>query len=72
MQHTARTPRQLPLMCAGDLGPPDDPVGLAFGIVGDDDASSSRVWREAMDLFGYIATRAFLSAEAESGASPEC
>ena len=72
MQHTARTPRQLPLMSVGDLGPPDDPVGVALGIVGDDDASSSHVWREVMDLFGHIATRAYLDAQAESEASPEC
>ena len=61
MSRKEREPRQLPLLSASDMGPPDDPVGVALGIADDD---SARVWREAMDLYGRIATRAYFEAHA--------
>ena len=72
---TTRTPRQLPLLPADALGPPDDPVGEALGLVDDD---PDVVWPEVMGLFARIAVRAYHAAQAkaksesESETEPQC
>ena len=62
MARTQRAPRQLPLFPAGDLGPPDDPVGAALGIPDDE---SDDPWSPAMDLFARLAVRAYHRARSE-------
>ena len=65
-----RAPRQLPLLPAGDMGPPpDDPVGVALGLDGGDLVDP---WRPVMDLFARMAVRAYHQAQADVKASPQC
>lgn len=67
MKRSDRPPRQLPLMAAADIDPPDDPVGVALGVaVGDPDGE----WRLVMDLYSRMAARAYHTARAESAVSP--
>ena len=64
-----RAPRQLPLLSAGDMGPPDDPVGVALGLDGGDLVDP---WRPVMSLFARMAVRAYHHAQADVKASPQC
>ena len=56
-------------MPAGDMGPPDDPVGVALGLDGGDLVDP---WRPVMDLFARMAVRAYHQAQADVKASPQC
>ena len=67
--HTTRAPRQLPLLPAGDMAPPDDPVGVALGVLDDD---SDDPWQPVMDLFARLAVRAYHQAQAEAESEPQC
>jgi len=70
MARTDMEGHQLLLMPVGDLGPPDDPVGTALGLL-DDDRDPRCAWREVMSLFGVVATRAYYRAQSES-CFPQC
>ena len=65
---TNKEPRQLPLLPLGDLGPPDDPVGVALGIAYDD---PDAVWPDVMGLFSGMAIRAYHNAKAASESEPQ-
>ena len=61
MTRTSVEGRQLVLLPVGDMGPPDDPVGVALGI-GDDYGDPDQTWVIVMALFGRISVRAYLQA----------
>lgn len=65
MKH-AREGTQLVLLPAGEMGPPNGPVGVALGIV-DDDGDPDETWREVMNVFGRMAVKVYHRAHAESG-----
>ena len=71
MTRTNMDGKQLLLLPVGDMGPPDDPVGVALGIVGDG-GDPGEVWQEVMALFGRMAVRVYHRAHAGSGSLPEC
>ncbi len=66
MARTDKAGQQLLLLPVGDLGPPDDPVGSALGLLDDDDWDPYYAWREVMFLFGSVATRAYYQAQSKS------
>ena len=49
------------LFPVGDLGPPDDPVGVALGL--EDDEDPAKAWEEVMGIFARMAVRAYLEAQ---------
>ena len=63
MKRTVRAPRQLPLFSTAQLGPADDPVGVALGVDHDD---VDAIWREVMDHFARVSARAYHEFRAES------
>ena len=71
MTRTNRDGKQLLLLPAGDMGPPDDPIGLALGIVAGD-GEPDETWREVMKLFGRMAVRVYHQTHAGSGSASEC
>ena len=66
MTRTISEGKQLRLLPAGAMGPPDDPVGVALAFF-DDDRDPEEVWREAMPLFIRMAVRAYYQAHVKSG-----
>ena len=71
MVRTRTEARQLSLLPAGDMGPPDDPVGVALGFV-DDDGDPDETWREVMALVGRMVARAYHRTHAGSGSASDC
>ena len=71
MTRTDREGKQLLLLPVGDMGPPDDPIGVALGIV-DDDGDPGETWREVMALFGRMAVRVYHQTHTGSGPASEC
>ena len=48
------------LFPVGDLGPPDDPVGVALGL--EDDEDPAKAWDEVMGMFARLAVRSYFEA----------
>ena len=71
MTRTITEGKQLLLLPAGDMGPPDDPVGVALGVF-DDDGDPDETWREVMALFGRMAVRVYHQTDPGSGPASEC
>ena len=70
MTRTGMQGKQLLLLPVGDMGPPNDPIGVALGIVGDGDPDET--WREVMALFGRMAVRVYHQTHAGPGSVSEC
>ena len=63
--------KQQELLPVGDMGQPNDPIGVALGIVGDD-GEPDETWREVMNLFGRMAVMVYYQTHAGSGPASDC
>ena len=71
MTRTDREGKQPLLLPASDMGPPDDPIGVALGIV-DDDGDPDEIWIQVMALFSRVVVRAYHQTHGGSGPASEC